>query len=74
MPGQSRFVETLKKCVRARGLTYAGLARALKLSEPSVKRLFSRGSFTLRRIEEILAVLELDLYDVARMSRGEAAG
>jgi transcriptional regulator with XRE-family HTH domain len=74
MPSQSRFVETLKKCVRARGLTYAGLARALKLSEPSVKRLFSRGSFTLRRIEEILAVLELDLYDVARMSRGEAAG
>lgn len=74
MSGRSRFVETLKKCVRARGLTYAELARALKLSEPSVKRLFSRGSFTLRRIEEILAVLELDLYDVARMSRGEAAG
>ncbi len=74
MPSRGRFVETLKKCVRARGLTYADLGRALKLSEPSIKRLFSRGSFTLHRIEEILALLELDLYDVARMSRGEGSG
>ena len=69
MPSAGRFVEALKKCVRAHGLTYAQLARELGLSEPSVKRMFSRGTFTLRRIEEILALLELDLYEVARMSR-----
>jgi hypothetical protein len=70
MPAASRFVEALKKSVRARGLTYAELARRLQLSEASVKRMFSRGTFTLARIEEVLDAVELDLYDVARMTRG----
>ena len=70
MPVRSRFVEALKKALRARGYTYARLARRIGLSEASVKRLFSRGGFTLARIEQILRVLELELYDVARMSRG----
>ena len=73
MPAASRFVEALKKSVRARGMTYAELARRLRLSEASVKRMFSRGTFTLARIEHILRVLDLDLYEVARMSRGQAA-
>ncbi len=68
------FVEALKKSVRARGLTYAALARRLRLSEASVKRMFSRGTFTLARIEEVLAAVELDLYEVARMSRGAGTG
>ena len=70
----SRFVEALKKSVRARGLTYAELARRLRLSEASVKRMFSRGHFTLARIEEVLAAVDLDLYDVARLSRNAASG
>jgi hypothetical protein len=74
MPAASRFVDALKKSVRARGLTYAELGRRLRLSESSVKRMFSRGTFTLARIEEVLAAVELDLYEVARMSRGAAAG
>jgi AraC-like DNA-binding protein len=74
MPAASRFVEALKKSVRARGLTYAELGRRLHLSEASVKRMFSRGTFTLARIEEVLAAVELDLYDVARMTRAGAAG
>src|SRR5574341_158268 len=69
MPAVSRFVEALKKSVRARGLTYAELARRLRLSEASVKRMFSRGTFTLARIEEVLAAVDLDLYEVARMTR-----
>ena len=72
MPAASRFVEALKKSVRARGLTYAELGRRLHLSEASVKRMFSRGSFTLARVEEVLAAVELDLYEVARMTRGSA--
>jgi hypothetical protein len=65
-----RIVEALKKSLRARGMTYAALGRELRLSEASVKRLFSRGTFTLSRIEQILRVLEMDLADVARMARG----
>lgn len=74
MPAASRFVEALKRSVRARGLTYAELARRLRLSEASVKRMFSRGSFTLARIEEVLAAVDLDLYEVARMTRGGGNG
>jgi hypothetical protein len=73
MPARSRFVEALKKSVRARGLTYAALARELRLSEASVKRMFSRGTFSLARIEQILAILELELEEVARMGRAAAA-
>ena len=74
MPAASRFVEALKRSVRARGLTYAELARRLRLSEASVKRMFSRGSFTLARVEEVLAAVDLELYEVARMSRGDSGG
>ncbi|MGD9951183.1 MAG: helix-turn-helix domain-containing protein [Burkholderiales bacterium] len=69
-----RVVEALKKSLRARGMTYAALGRELRLSEASVKRLFSRGTFTLSRIEQILGVLEMDLADVARMVRGSEHG
>ena len=74
MAAASRFVDALKKSVRARGLTYATLAQRLQLSEASVKRMFSRGTFTLARIEEVLAAVELDLYEVARMCRGGSDG
>jgi hypothetical protein len=36
--------------------------------------MFSRGTFTLARIEEVLAAVDLDLYEVARMTRGAGAG
>ena len=63
------IVETLKRVLKARGMTYAELARALHVSTPTVKRLFSEHSFTLDRLEQILKVLEVDFYDLAKMSR-----
>jgi hypothetical protein len=74
MPLAQRLVEALKKCLRARGITYAVLARELHLSEASVKRLFSRGTFTLARVEEVLRVLDLDLVELARMARATEGG
>jgi transcriptional regulator with XRE-family HTH domain len=74
MPAQSRIVEALKACLRGRGLTYSDLARKLAVSEPTVKRMFSRGTFTLARIEQILTVLDLDLQELARLAKeGSAA-
>ena len=66
---KSRLVEALKACLRARGMTYAALAKKLGVSEPTVKRMFSRGSFTLVRIEQILEAIELDLQELARLAR-----
>lgn len=68
------IVETLKRILKARGMTYAELARALRVSTPTVKRLFSQRSFTLERLEEILRVLEVDFYELARMSHGRRDG
>jgi len=66
---KSRIVETLKACLRARGMTYGALAAKLGVSEPTVKRMFSRGAFTLERIERILEAIELDLQELARLAR-----
>ena len=44
--------EALKRELRVRGITYASLAPQLQLSEASVKRMFSRRDFTLRRPSE----------------------
>lgn len=68
------IVETLKKILKARSMTYADLARALRVSTPTVKRLFSQRSFTLERLEEILRLLEIDFYELARMSHSRRSG
>ena len=65
MTGVARITEALKRCLKARGMTYASLAVALELSEASVKRLFSSGSFTLKRVEQICRVLDLDFLEDA---------
>jgi DNA-binding Xre family transcriptional regulator len=66
------LVEVLKKLLKARGATYRDLAAALGLSEPSVKRLFSERTFTLQRLEQVCAFLEVDFFEVAKLSRGAA--
>lgn len=72
MTGATEITAALKRCLKTHGTTYAVLAKKLQLSEASVKRLFSSGSFTLRRIERICQVLDIDLYELARLARGEA--
>lgn len=64
------LLETLKRCLRARGVTYQKLGRALGLSESSVKRLFSDESFTLVRLERVCAALDMSVADLVRMAAG----
>lgn len=54
-------------------MTYAKLAPRLGLSEPSVKRLFSSGGFTLERVEEICRLLDMDLFELARQAHSDAS-
>jgi transcriptional regulator with XRE-family HTH domain len=69
----SSLVDALKKLLKSRGATYRDLARALKLSEPSIKRLFSERTFTLNRLEQVCAFLEIDFFELAKLARGAAA-
>lgn len=65
-----RMLDTLKRCLRARGMTYRDLGQALRLSESSVKRLFAAESFTLLRLERVCAVLDMSVADLVRMTEG----
>lgn len=62
----------LKKHLKQKGITYAQLAAHLHLSEASVKRLFSESSFTVKRLEAVCQLLELDFYELAKLARGQS--
>jgi DNA-binding Xre family transcriptional regulator len=66
MARTAALVEALKRELRARKLTYAGVAKHLGMSEASVKRMFSRREFTLSRIDRICAYLRIEFSDLAR--------
>jgi transcriptional regulator with XRE-family HTH domain len=59
-------VEALKRSLKAKKLTYAQVARGLKMSEASVKRMFSAHSFTLQRFEQVCQIAGLGLTELAR--------
>jgi len=67
------LVETLKRELKARGITYAAVARALGMSEASVKRMFARKEFTLSRLDRICELAGLEFSELARMLPGQDA-
>ncbi len=68
------LVEALKRTLKAKGLTYADLAEGLGLSEASVKRIFSRGDFTLQRLEEVCRIARIDFTELAVAAVEESQG
>ncbi|MES3020080.1 MAG: helix-turn-helix transcriptional regulator [Pseudomonadota bacterium] len=54
MPHAITLVDTLKRLLKARGITYAELAGRIGMSEASVKRMFSQKNFTLQRLDDLL--------------------
>jgi transcriptional regulator with XRE-family HTH domain len=72
MTDTTRLLDTLKKLLKAQGLTYAEIAPRIGLSEASVKRLFSARTFTLARLEAFCRLLDIDFFDLAKLARGRA--
>ena len=58
--------DALRMHLKARGMTYADMAKALKISEPTVKRIFAARNCTLERLDRICEVLQLDLAELVR--------
>lgn len=54
MPHAVTLVDTLKRLLKARAITYAELATRIGTSEATVKRMFSQKNFTLQRLDEVL--------------------
>lgn len=71
MTTSSRIIDTLKRQLKVRGITYRGLADRLDLSESAVKHMFSTGNFSLRRLDDVCAVLELDIGDLVNISESQ---
>ena len=61
------LVEVLKRELRSRGITYAGVARHLAMSEASVKRMFARKEFTLSRLDRICELAGMEFSELARL-------
>lgn len=66
MAHSGALVEVLKRELRSRGVTYAQVARKLGLSEASVKRMFSRKEFTLKRLDQVCQLTHSDFSDLTR--------
>ena len=63
----SAFVfDGLRMHLKARDMTYADVARALKISEATVKRIFATRNCTLERLDALCELVEVDLAELAR--------
>ena len=66
MATSAGLVDVLKRELRTRGITYAQVARKLDLSEASVKRMFSRKDFSLKRLDQVCQLAGSEFSDLAR--------
>ena len=72
-PTPARIMTSLKAIMKSRQITYRDLARHIGLSEASVKRVFSRGTLTLARLDEICKALEVSMSEVVRLAGEQSA-
>jgi len=66
MSEATQLIATLKRCLKTQGKTYRDVAHALDLSEPSVKRLFSSGRFTVDRLVQVANLLGYTLAELSK--------
>lgn len=64
----NRIIDSLKRTMKSRAVTYKELASRLNLSEASIKRIFSRSTLSLARLEQICQVLNIGIQELAKLS------
>ncbi|HGL6718619.1 helix-turn-helix domain-containing protein [Burkholderia contaminans] len=72
MTETAQLIDMLKRQLKAQGMTYRDVARALDVSETSVKRLFASGRFTLERVVEISQLLGYTLAELVQEASASA--
>jgi DNA-binding Xre family transcriptional regulator len=73
MAQTQQLIDALKRTLKAHGLTYSDVARHLRLSEANVKRLFSKRSFTLERLDQVCQMMAMEISDLVQ-EMNERAG
>lgn len=66
MSTTANLISVLKDELKTAGVTYAQLARNLKMAESSVKRMFAKADMPLSRVDAICAALKIDFAELAR--------
>jgi len=64
MANSKTLIKNLKAVLKLRGVTYRELASRLDISEPTIKRDLSRGSFSLERLDQICDAVGIDLEEL----------
>lgn len=67
MSQTTQLIQVLKRALKSQGKTYADIAVCLDLSEASVKRMFSRNSFSLTRLDQVCQMLGMEISDLVLM-------
>jgi DNA-binding Xre family transcriptional regulator len=73
MTASTSIVQAVRGLLKQRGMTYRDLAHAIGVSEPTVKRDFSRRDFALARLDRICDALGVTLGDLLQGSVAAAA-
>lgn len=71
MTEAAQLISTIKRQLKSQGMTYRNVASSLKISEPSVKRMFASGRLTVDRLVQISNLLG---YTLAELSKEAQAG
>jgi len=66
-----QLIATVKRQLKRQGLTYRDVAAALKVSEPSVKRLFGSGRLLVDRVVELGNLLGLSLAELTQQAAAQ---
>jgi len=61
------LISTLKQELKKQNKTYKQVAKALDLSEASVKRLFCEESFSLDRLDRVCELLQMEFCDLVKL-------
>ncbi|MGH1539984.1 MAG: helix-turn-helix domain-containing protein [Arenicella sp.] len=66
-----KLIKTLKKQLRAEGITYRELAKRLQLSESAIKHMFASNNLSLKRMDAICEQLGLELSDLVLIAESD---
>lgn len=64
----SNLIMTLKMEFRRQGITYRDIATRLELSEVSIKRIFSDKNISLKRLEKLCQIIQIDFTELVRLA------
>lgn len=66
MAQTSLIIQTLKTSLKENGFTYLDVAKALDLSEASVKRIFAEENISLQRLDVVCRLLNIEICDLTK--------